>query len=118
MNLLFSTNWLLIAAGWYGLNGLLHDFFVVRAHKDGYNRELLRLLMDGHMLMLSAALLVAGWWIVRSGEVYGALIGLIVAIGMLVYCALIFPFLKSFGTLGITILLGMACVVTLARPHF
>ncbi len=115
MNLLFSIHWLLIAAGWYGLNGLLHDIFVIRGHKGGYDRELLRLLMDGHVLILSGILLAASWWMLRAGNTGGAVIGLIVGVGMLIYCAMIFPFLKSFGTLAVSILLCIACIASFQR---
>lgn len=111
MNFLLSTHWLLVAAGWYGINGLLHDLFVIKAHEGSYNRELLHLLMDGHVLLLSSALLTVCWWMLRSGVTYGAIIGFIVALGMLVYCAMIFPFLKSFGTLAITIMSGIVCII-------
>lgn len=55
MNWLLSINWALIASLWYFGNGMLHDVFVLIKHKGKYDRELLRLLMDGHVLMLSGA---------------------------------------------------------------
>ncbi len=47
MNWLLSVHWALIASLWYFGNGILHDAFVLAKHKGIYNRELLRLLMDG-----------------------------------------------------------------------
>jgi hypothetical protein len=35
----------------------------------------------------------------------GGLISTIIGVGMLIYCAMIFPFLKSFGTIVISIIL-------------
>jgi hypothetical protein len=110
MKWLFSVHWLLIAAGWYGVNGILHDIFVIKGHKGSYDRELLRLLMDGHVLLFSALLLGAAWWMLRSGIAAGAVIGVITALCMLVYCAMIFPFLRSFGTITITIFMAIACI--------
>jgi hypothetical protein len=104
MNWLFSIHWMLVAAIWYFGSGVLHDIFVLMKHKGGYDRELLRLLMDGHVLILSG-LLVFVCYMTMNKMPYGALINIIIAAGMLVYCAMIFPFLKSFGTIIISVIL-------------
>jgi hypothetical protein len=88
----------------------LHDIFILKSHKGGYNRELLRLLMDGHVLLLSSALMFISWRLVRAGISDGAVLSIVVAVGMLLYCAMIFPFLKSFGTIAITSMLAIASV--------
>jgi hypothetical protein len=106
MNTILSIHWYLVAAIWYSVNGLLHDIFIIRAHKGPYNRDLLRLLMDGHVLILSGLILIPCWYLVKQGIVEGSMIALIVAAGMIVYCAMIFPFLKSMVTLVISILLA------------
>jgi hypothetical protein len=105
-----SIHWFLFAGGWFIVNGFLHDVFVLRAHKGPYNRELLRLLMDGHVLLLSGAVLIICWFMARQGIHYSFLIALVIALGMIVYCAMIFPFLKSFVTLGIIVVLGLVSV--------
>lgn len=105
MNTLFSIHWILISAIWYFGNGLLHDIFIILNYKGKYDRELLRLLMDGHVLMLSGVLVFACYFMMLSRIQGGALIALITGIGMLIYCAMIFPFLKSFGTIAISIFL-------------
>ena len=104
MQTIFSKYWFLVAALWYAINGILHDIFVVIKHEGGYDRELLRLLMDGHVLILSGALMFISYLMASRGISYGALIAIIVAIGMLVYCIMIFPFLKSIGTMAISII--------------
>ena len=105
MNTLLSIHWALIASVWYFANGILHDFFVILNHKGKYDRELLRLLMDGHVLILSG-LVVFVCYLMMLNKIQGAaLISIIIAIGMLVYCAMIFPFLKSIGTITISIVL-------------
>ena len=109
MKTLLSQNWMLGAGIWYAANGILHDIFVVRGHKGGYDRELLRLLMDGHVLVLSGALLLVCWQLARVQPSFAAVLGFIIAVGMLVYCAMIFPFLKSFGTLLVSLFLATAC---------
>ena len=102
---LLSVHWVLAAAIWYFVNGLLHDIFVLKNHKGGYDRELLRLLMDGHVLLLSGAVVFVCYLMMLNKIPFGSLISIIVALGMLVYCAMIFPFLKSFGTMAISIIL-------------
>ena len=100
----------MIAAGWYLINGILHDIFVLRRHKGGYDRELLRLLMDGHVLLLSGAVLLAAWFAPASATTLAEIIGVIVAVGMLVYCGMIYPFLKSIVTMVISTVLLIVCL--------
>jgi hypothetical protein len=104
MNLL-SVHWALIASLWYFGNGILHDAFVLARHKGKYDRELLRLLMDGHVLMLSGVILFVCWLMMLNKIQCGAVISIIIAAFMLLYCAMIFPFLKSIGTILISIML-------------
>lgn len=92
-----------IAGIWFLVNGLLHDIFVIIRHKGGYNRELLRLLMDGHVLILSGVILLVTMPLLKDGNTTGSVIALVVASGMAVYCAMIFPFLRSVVTFMISI---------------
>jgi hypothetical protein len=107
---LFSAYWALIASLWYFGNGILHDAFVIARHKGKYDRELLRLLMDGHVLMLSGAVLFVGWWMMLNKIQCGAVISIIVAGFMVLYCVMIFPFLKSVGTIIISIILVIVAI--------
>ena len=110
MNTLLSIHWALVASVFYFGNGLLHDIFVLKAHKGEYNRDLLRLLMDGHVLMLSGAIMFVCWLMLMSKIQCAVPIAVIVAIFMLVYCAMIFPFLKSFGTIIISLVVIIVCL--------
>lgn len=110
MNWLLSIHWALIASLWYFGNGILHDAFVFIRHKGKYDRELLRLLMDGHVLMLSGAVVFVCYLMLLNKIQCGGLISIIVASFMLLYCMMIFPFLKSFGTMAISILLIAASI--------
>ena len=110
MNVLLSIYWVPFAAGWMFANGILHDIFVLIRHKDGYNRDLLRLLMDGHLLILSGTILFVCYLLMRAGNSYGAIISIIIAVSMLIYCAMIFPFLKSFVTTAISLMLILVSV--------
>ena len=115
MQSLLSHYWLLFAAAWYGINGILHDIFVIRQHKTGYDKDLMRLLMDGHLLILSGILMLLSWLIAKQEIVWGYRIGAIVALSMIVYCAMIFPFLKSFGTLLISTVVLLICVIQMLK---
>ena len=105
MNTLLSIHWALIASLWYFGSGVMHDIFVLINHKGGYDRELLRLLMDGHVLMLSGAVVFVCYLMMLNKIQCGGLISIIIAVFILIYCAMIFPFLKSFGTMAISIFL-------------
>lgn len=102
---LLSIHWALIASVWYFGNGILHDAFVLINHKGKYDRELLRLLMDGHVLMISGAVVFVCWLMMLNKIQCGGVISIIIAVGMLLYCAMIFPFLKSYLTMAISIML-------------
>lgn len=110
MNWLLSIHWALIASLWYFGNGILHDVFVLIKHKGKYDRELLRLLMDGHVLMLSGAVVFMCWLMILNKIHFGGVISIIVAAFMLLYCLMIFPFLRSFGTMVISIMLIMVSI--------
>ena len=113
MQSLLSYNWLLLGAAWYGINGILHDIFVIRQHKTGYDRDLMRLLMDGHLLILSGVLMLVSWMMVKEEVLWGFIIGSIVSLAMIVYVAMIFKFLKSFGTLLISSMVLFVCIYQL-----
>lgn len=102
---MFSIHWVLVASLWYFGNGILHDVFVLIKHKGKYDRELLRLLMDGHVLMFSGAVVFVCWLMMLSKIQCGGIISIIVAAFMLLYCLIIYPFLKSFDTMVISIIL-------------
>ncbi len=110
MNILLSPYWLLGAAIWFFGNGVLHDIFVIKGHKGEYDRELLRLLMDGHVLILSGIIMFVCYLMVQNKIQYGALIGLITCAFMLLYCIMIFPLLKSIGTIAVSTILIIVCI--------
>src|SRR5688572_10705709 len=103
MKILLSNHWLLGVSIWYMVSGILHDFFVIKAHKGGYSRDLLRLLMDGHVLILSGIVLLVCYFMLLNHLQAGALIAGIVAVVMLVYCGMIYPFLKSHFTMFLSL---------------
>ncbi|HZV45499.1 MAG TPA: hypothetical protein VFF90_13525 [Saprospiraceae bacterium] len=113
MESFLSYNWILLAAAWYGINGILHDIFVIRQHKTGYDKDLMRLLMDGHLLILSGVLMLVSWLMVKEEVLWGFILGSIVSLAMIIYVAMIFKFLKSFGTLIISFIVLIICIIHL-----
>src|SRR6185295_12444736 len=102
----------LIAGCWALLNGILHDIFVLASeHGRKYDRDLLRLLMDGHILMTCGITQMISFIGLRSGEPWGFYVAGISCISLLVYCGLIFPFLKSFFTAFLNLSLLILLVI-------
>jgi hypothetical protein len=110
MKKLLSVHWILITALWYFGSGVLHDYFVIKAHAGDYNRELLRLLMDGHVLIFSGVVLFVCYLMMLSKIQCGNTIAIIVAAFMLIYCLMILPFLASYLTMALS---AMVIVVAL-----
>jgi hypothetical protein len=100
----------LITGSWLTLNGILHDVFILASPKGKtYDRDLLRLLMDGHILITAGVVVLFCVKGLMSGEQWAYTISIVAAASILVYCAMIFPFLKSIGTIA----LSLAFIVTL-----
>ena len=96
----YVSSVVLVAGGWNLANGILHDVFVLRSdHGRQYDRNLLRLLMDGHILITCGIILVIVSNGVRDRHDYAYWIAGTALISMIVYCLMIFPFLKSILTL-------------------
>jgi len=98
----YVSSVVLVAGGWNLANGILHDVFVLRSeHGKQYDRNLLRLLMDGHILMTCVIILIVISGALRSGQEYAYVAAAVALVSMIVYCFLIFPFLKSIFTMFI-----------------
>ena len=88
----------LIVGAWMILQGVLHDIFVLRSeHGRQYDRNLLRLLMDGHILITCGVMqMIAAFALPASWAYYVAIAA---SASLLNYCAMIYPFLKSVATM-------------------
>jgi hypothetical protein len=84
---------------WMIINGILHDVFVIRQHKGPYDRELLRLLMDGHVLITCGLIQVLVFPGLQQGSAWAIGVAILASVSLLVYCLMIFPFLKSIFTM-------------------
>ena len=104
----------LAVGGWALVNGILHDVFVLIRHKTGYDRELLRLLMDGHVLITCGIIQMIAYKGLIANEHWAYWVAGVATISLLVYCGMIFPFLKSM----VTILLNTSLLVLLALSYF
>ncbi len=105
----------IIVGAWLLINGILHDIFVLRSeHGKVYNRDLLRLLMDGHILISCGIILLLCYKGLQQNQAYAYFIALTASFSILVYCAMIYPFLKSV----LTILLNLALSLILILAYF
>ena len=100
----------LAIGGWAVTNGILHDIFVLISEQGKkYDRDLLRLLMDGHILITCGVMQMISYSGLRTNEPWAYYISGAACISLLIYCGMIFPFLKSIFTiilnLGLLILL-------------
>jgi len=96
---------------WYLVNGILHDIFVLLSdHGKQYDRNLLRLLFDGHILIVGGAVLMIRFSDLKANYTFAWYITLRICLSMVVYCGMIWPFLKSVMTMLINIF-GSALVI-------
>ena len=106
---------ILCLAAYTIINGLLHDFFVLRQHKGGYDRNLLRLLMDGHILLTCGFVYLAAYFLMGQQKDTALYLCIISALSLIIYCGMIFPFLKSFVTLGLNVFVLLIALIKLIR---
>jgi bacteriorhodopsin len=112
----YVSSAVLIAGIWNTANGLLHDVFVLRSdHAKQYDRTLLRLLMDGHILITCGVILMIVSAGIRSVDRYAYYIAGTALLSILIYCCLIFPFLKSIGTLSINFLTLIILIISFIK---
>ena len=95
------------------VNGLLHDIFVLQRHTGGYNRDLLRLLMDGHILLTCGVVYLFAWFMFKEDPAYALGLCIIVATSLIIYCLMIFPFLKSIFTLVLNLAMVISAILML-----
>jgi hypothetical protein len=94
---------------WMIGNGILHDVFVLVRHEGPYSRDLLRLLMDGHVLITCGLVQVLAYPGLKDGATWAMALALLASTSLFVYCVMIFPFLKSI----VTMFLNLTCILLL-----
>jgi hypothetical protein len=101
----------LLVGGWAVVNGILHDVFVLASeHGKKYDRDLLRLLQDGHILITCGVMQMIAYKGLQVNASWAYYVAGAACVSMLVYCGIIFPFLKSV----VTILLNLGLLAALA----
>jgi uncharacterized membrane protein HdeD (DUF308 family) len=106
----------LCIGGWAVLNGILHDVFVLFSeHGKKYDRDLLRLLMDGHILITCGIMQMIAYTGLRSNESWSYYVSGAACISLLVYCAMIFPFLKSIFTILLNTVLLVLLIMSFSK---
>jgi len=98
------------------INGILHDIFVLRKYRGGYDRNLLRLLMDGHILITCGFIYLVAWFIFPKQFAFSLYLCLLSSVSLLIYCFMIFPFLKSVGTIFLNTAMLVLTVLQMIQP--
>jgi len=113
--LTFLPTFTFIVGGWSLVNGILHDIFILRSeHGKQYDRNLLRLLMDGHILMTCGAMQIISSLGFRNDQSWAYYVAGLSCISLLVYCGMIFPFLKNV----VTPLLNLSLLIAILIGFF
>lgn len=94
---------ILFAAIWSAGNGILHNFFVLKKGLP-YDRELIRLLIDGHILIFAGIFYSLAFKGIKLGEPLAFSIAIAVSIFLLGYCALIFKLIPSIGMIAVNLI--------------
>lgn len=98
---------------WCIANGLLHDIFVLRQRRP-FDKELIRLLLDGHILIFAGIFFMISFRGIGRGEPWAFYVAMASCIFILGYCALIFKILPSV----MTILIHLAALAWLLFAFF
>jgi hypothetical protein len=107
---------ILFIGGWALVNGILHDIFVlIGEHGKQFDRNLLRLLFDGHILITCGVMLLLSYSGIKTGNPFAFYISFAACISLLVYCILIWKFLKSIVTMLLS-LTGIICLLIAFIP--
>jgi hypothetical protein len=105
-----NIHWIVGFAGvWMIGNGLLHDYFVL-IQKRPFEKELIRLLIDGHILIFSGVLFLLCAKPAQTGSEIALAICIADALFLLGYCALIFKMLPAVGVILISLLVLIVSV--------
>lgn len=112
---MFRLEYLIAVTGAWALgNGILHDAFVL-AQRRAYDRDLIRLLMDGHILIFSGLTLVISYSGIRDTQPWAFVFASVACVSLLVYCALIFKILPSIVTIILSLMTLIATLIGFSR---
>jgi hypothetical protein len=100
--------------GWALANGILHDIEVIRGHYTEYDRHFLYYLLNGHIIIFSGIFEMISYAPINDGQVWGLVVSGTAALGMIVYCIMIWKFLPSF----LTMFLQSGLLIVLVLHYF
>jgi len=107
----------LAIGGWAVGNGILHDIAVIRGHFREYDRQFLYYILNGHIIIFSGIFEMVSYAGVDRDQMWGSIVSGIAAVGMVIYCVMIWKFLPSILTIalqsGLFILLVLHLLKTL-----
>jgi hypothetical protein len=104
----FLPYYILFTGGWSLINGILHDIFVIKKYPV-FDRKLIQLLIDGHILIFTGIFFLFSYSGVKAQQQWAFYIGIIAAVFMLGYCALILKMLPAI----ISILINLIALILL-----
>ena len=100
---MFRLQYFIAFAGiWALVNGVLHDVFVLLQRKP-FDRDLIRLLLDGHILIFSGICYLICVQGIAEHLWLANMICMTMAIFLVGYCALIYKILPSIFTISINL---------------
>jgi hypothetical protein len=106
---MFQLQYYIAFAGAWALgNGLLHDGFIL-AQKRPFDKELIRLLIDGHILIFAGIFYLMCFTGIKNGQTWAFYFAIATSIFLLGYCGLIFKMLPSI----VTILINLTALIWL-----
>jgi hypothetical protein len=108
--------YILFAGGWALINGLLHDIFVIKA-RPVFDKELIRLLIDGHILIFGGIFFIFAYQGIKNVQTWGYYLGIIAAIFILGYCGLILKMLPSVMTILINLIALILLIINLPKNN-
>jgi hypothetical protein len=95
---------------WMLGNGILHDLFILREGRP-FEKELIRLLIDGHILIFSGILYLICYSGIQGNEALAYLVSMVVSIFLLGYCGLILKMLPAIGIIVINVMVLVWVIV-------
>ena len=95
--------YLLFAGGWSVMNGVLHDFFVLKTHRT-FDKELMRLLTDGHILIFGGIFYFLVFYGIKSDQLQSYYIAIATSVFLIGYCLIIFKMLPAYGMIAFNVI--------------
>src|SRR5688500_921954 len=112
----FLPYYILFTGAWALVNGILHDIFVIKGHRT-FDRDLIRLLIDGHILIFVGIFFIFAYTRIITGQTWAYYTGIIASIFILGYCGLILKILPSVMTITINLVALILLLINLPKSN-